>query len=553
MLLACGTALAALMLFFMQAMTTFTYDDYYYAVFLRDGLSGFLTQNVTHYLVRNGRVLVHAAVELLLAAGTWAYSLANLLILGGVLTLGLRYLRTAEVRQTDRTLLAGWAAALVLAGSYRVFGSWLLCPADSANYMLPLLSIFGMVLAMRRGSRWPAVILALLCGASTELCSATGFVIAALELLDERLRKNRWNRLRLLCLGCILCGLATILLSPATQQRVSRELSLSGIGFSFLRYANSIAAPGTSLPLLTIVSVLLGLGVPGKAWVRMLSIPTALLLASGWLIPRSTMFTAAAFAVFCVYLFLCAVVMILDGRERRCGFALLSGLACAAIMTLSSSCSIRVTIPFVLILLVCSLHLLQCIHFRCPERRSVLRCAAALCVWTALVLHIPTLQGIAGNWRIMHRNEASMTPEAVTYTDYDPRYCPQQLFMSADFERVYLKYLGLEGADVRYNYTFGPELTIGSSAQTCILYRDSCYLPLRAAVEAAGGTVDMISDGFLEIRLADACFLYQRPKLYTPDGVLDAAWDFISVENRYYISTDLLESALGIDPARWEG
>lgn len=543
-----GAALGAVMVFIMQAMTTYTYDDYYYAVFLRDGLSGFLEQNVAHYLARNGRVFVHAAAELLLGAGSWVYSLGNLAILAAAAALGLRWLRTEDGPDGEPALTAGAAAALVLLGSYRVFRSWLLCPADSANYMLPLPVIFGMLLALRRGKRLPAVLLSLLCGATTELCAAMGFVLAALELLEGRIREGRWDRLRLVGLGCILCGLATILLSPATQSRVGRELSFSGIGFSFLRYANSIAAPGTSLPLLTAVTVLLGLGMPGSRWVRLLSIPMAGLLALLWALPLNTRLTALVFGVFCAYLLLCAGAMLLEGSQRRCAFGLLAGLASVAIMSLSSSGSVRVTIPFVLMLVLCGVQLVRLVARRC----SGIRAAAALCLWAALMMHIPTLMGVAGNWRIMQENEAAMTPEAVSYQDYDPRYCSQQLFMSSDFQRVYLKYLELEAAQVRYTYSFGPEVVIGGTARSSIHYRDRTYLPLRSVVEAVGGTVEFISDSFLEIRIGEECFLYRGPLLHTPNGTVDAAWDFISVENRFYISTGLLRSELGIDPAMWE-
>lgn len=543
-----GAAIGMVMVFLMQAMTTYTYDDYYYAVFLRDGFPGFLGQNVEHYLIRNGRVLVHVAAELLLGAGNWAYSLGNLLILAGVMLLGVRYLRAENADRAAPALTAGAAAALVLTGSYRVFRSWLLCPADSANYMLPLLAIFGMLLALGRGRRLPAVLLSLLCGATTELCAAAGFAAAALELLDERIRRGRWNRLRLVCLVCILAGLMTILLSPATRSRAGSELSFRSIGFGFLRYANSIAAPGTSLPLLVCVTILLGFTLPGKRRIRALGIPTALLLAAQWLLPRSTVLTTAVFGVFCGYLVLCAGAMILEGTERRCGFALLAGLCTAAIMSLSSSGSIRVTIPFVLMLILCSIRLVQRISLRIPLEALT---AALLCA--ALIAHVPTVLGIAGNWRIMQENEAAMATGAVTYRDYNPRYCSQQLFMSSDFQRVYLNYLGLEGMEVQHSYTFGPDVIIDGGAQPSIRYQGRSYLPLRAVIEAMGGTVALISDSFLEIRVGEECFLYQGPSLHTPGGTVDATWDFISVENRFYISTGLLGSALGIDAAQWEG
>lgn len=548
-----GIVLAAVMVFLMQAMTTLTYDDYYYAVFLREGPIAFFEKNVVHYLVRNGRVLVHMAVEVLLACGMSVYSLANLAILAGVVTLGLAYLRRDGDTPDNHLLCAGATAALVMAADYRIFRSWLLCPADSANYMLPLLAIFGMLLALRREKPAAAMVLSLLCGATTELCAAIGFAIAALEFLDGTLRRSRPDRMRLACLVFILCGMATILLSPATRNRVGGELSLDGFFLSFTRYANSLAAPGHSLLLLTLVTGLLGLGLPGGRAVRWLSIPVVLFLASGWLLPRSLALTNAAFAVFCVYLLLCAGVVIREGTERRCGFVLLGGLASAAVMTLTQSGSNRVTIPFVLMLILCGVHMLASIARRVPGKLPPIRAAVAVLLWAAVLMHIPTLAGIAGNWRIMQQNEASMEPDTIVYQDYDPRYCSQQLFMSADFQRVYLQYLGLEQAHVRCNYAFGPEFDVGGEPRQSILWQDRLYLPLRDCVEAAGGSVELIADFSLEIRVGETWTLFDSPALYTAHGVIDVCTDFISVENQFYISAELLEQEFGIKPVTWEG
>lgn len=538
-LLVCGALIGMLMLFLMQGMTTYTYDDYYYAVFLRDGPLGFLEQNVEHYFLRNGRILVHIAAELLLAGGSWIYSAANLGILAAVILLGVRYL---EMRaQKNWPLVYGVCTAMVMLSSMRVFRSWLLCPADSANYMLPMLALLGMLQALRRGKMFPAVLLSFLCGATTELYSVMGVTVAAAELLWVRWKKGRWDRLRLICLGCILCGLATILLSPATQERASSEFSIGGVGFSFLRYANSIAAPGTSLPLLTAAALLLGKALPKRmAW---FAPAMAVLLASSWILPRSTRFTTVVFGIFCCYVLVCAGSMIVAGGKRQSGFLLLAGLASVAVMTLTDSGSVRVTIPFVLCLLLVNAHLLG----MCCLDRKWLRTASGVILCAALLAHIPTLHGIAGNWQIMVRNERSLAEGTGAYTDYDPRYATQSLFMSQDHQRVYLAYLGIEDPDIRYTHAYGPNVELGGGTYPTVLYRGGVYIPLRAAVEAAGGTVKLISDSFLEIRLGEQVFLYQAPMLYTPNGSRDVNWDFLSLENCFYVSAAVLLEEMGLD------
>ena len=367
------------------------------------------------------------------------------------------------------------------------------------------------------------------------------FAAVALELLWERFRKGRWDRVRILCLGCILLGLSTILLSPATRDRVGEEFSLAKVGVGFLRYANSIAAPGSSLLLLTVTAPVLALGLPRGSKLTWTAVPMTALLASGYVLPRSTRFTAAVFGVFCLYVLVLAGAMILTDRERRCGYVLLAGLGSAAIMTLSASGSVRVTIPFVICIIVTAAHLLPELKIR--NLRGIL--AAVLSA--LLFLQAPTVVGIARNYRVLLSNNQTLAQTPATYTDYDPRYCTQQIFMSRDHQRVQLQYLGLEEAEIRYNYSFGPEITLGDRTVSTLRYRDKVYIPLRAAVEARGGTVDLISDSFLEIWVDGRCWLYQAPMLHGPEGSRDVNWDFVSVENQFYIAEDLL-AVLGIAP-----
>lgn len=187
--LICGALVGILMLFMMQGMTTYTFDDYYYAVFLRDGPKAFLEKNLEHYCLRNGRVLVHIAVEILLAGGRWFYSVGNLVVLAAVIGIGVQYLDRDAHR--DWPLILGSSVAMVMISSMGVLRSWLLCPADSVNYMLPMVALLGMLLALRRRKRIPALLLSLLCGAATELFAVMGFAAAAAELLWMRYKEGR--------------------------------------------------------------------------------------------------------------------------------------------------------------------------------------------------------------------------------------------------------------------------------------------------------------------------------------------------------------------------
>lgn len=541
-ILCAGALVGVVLLFLMQAMTTFTYDDYYYAVFLRDGLADFVEQNIGHYLVRNGRVLVHCAAELLLAAPQYVYSCANLLVLADIFWFGLKWLRGNTPDSKLVPALLGSAMALVLMNGFQMYRSWILCPADSVNYMLPMVALIAMLLSLERGKSVRAAFWALLCGASTELYAAVSMGLILLEILRFRLTKGRWDRLRLICSGCILAGLATILLSPATQTRVGAEFSIQGVGLGFLRYANSIAVPGRALGVLTVLALLFGMDLGCRSILGRLSVVIAGLLATGWVLPRSAVFTAVVFAVFCVYLLACAVAML--RTDPNCAFLVLGALGTTAVMTFSQSGSARVAIPFLLFLELAGVHML----LKLADRRWF-HGILAIVLTTALVLHIPNLVGVAQNRQIMIKNEQTLAIDG-SYEPYDPRYCTQQVFMSTDFQRVYLAWLNLEGITPRYHYSYGPEVTIGGVTERTVLAHGRTYVPVRPVIEVAGGTVRLISDSFLEVRLGNNCWIYQAPILNTPQGAVDVTWDLMSLENRFYISTAVLENVLGV--ADWE-
>lgn len=537
-----GTMLTGtVMLLLMQGMTTYTSDDYAYALFLRDGLFGFLRENAIHYITKNGRALVHVVVELLLAGGSWFYSVVNTLIMAACFLLGLRYLDGEK--KHDRLLEMCAVMALIFLGNYRVFRSWFLCPSDAANYTLPLIAVFGLLLSLRRNNPKVTAVLALVCGATTELCSMMGFVAVALELLWERFRHGRWDRRRCISLVHILVGLSTILLSPATRSRVDAEFSLLGIGTSFLRYANSIAAPGTSLLLLTIVTLLLFASLPKDGLLRRTTIPVALLLASGWFLPRNTRFTTLVFAIFCLWLLLCAGTMILKNHNQSCGVVLLMGLASAAITTFSNSGSVRLTILFVICLITVGGYSLSELSL---QTGSSLRPAAAAALTAALILQVPTATGIAENWQILRSNKLTLAETPATYRDYDPRYCTQQIFTSQAHQQLYLQNLGLENAEIQYTHSSGPDILLDGKTQHTVLYRDKLFVPIRAVIEAHGGTVELISDGLLEIRLGKQCWIYQDPVLHGSAGTRDVTWDFVNFDNIFHISTDVLSQELGI-------
>ena len=380
-----GTLFAtAILLFALQAMTTFTFDDYYYSQFWREGFSRFAEMNVYHYLTRNGRVLVHLVAETFLASDTAFYGLCNTLILSGISLLFFRFSNHDQKDGSQKYLSALTIFCLLVLGTnYRVLKSWIFCIADSANYLFPFLLIGLLMYLMDRPRRASLLlyICAFLCGATTELCGSMAFILVLLYGLHRFWKEKRINWQTLVVLICICAGIITIFLSPATLQRVGEEFSFKRLATSFVQYANSFAAPGTSLKNLILLCVLMGVqpAICRANKIMYSGLPVGSLLAASYFIPRSVIWTAICCLVFFAYVLICSAVMLCSEKHCRCAFMLLAGLCSSGIVMLSKSCSIRVTTPFLLMVILCSTHYIIQIFSRLGEKKR--GCACAFPLW----------------------------------------------------------------------------------------------------------------------------------------------------------------------------
>lgn len=137
-------------------MTDYFGDDYYYATFVRDGFSHFLSENVLHYNTVNGRALVHLLDEVLIGWGLWPFRIFSVLFYGGlvILVAGLaaRTYRPRGGRDPDafrRALCLSCAAFGLL--DISMLREGVLWATGSLNYFFPIgLCILLFYLCMRR-------------------------------------------------------------------------------------------------------------------------------------------------------------------------------------------------------------------------------------------------------------------------------------------------------------------------------------------------------------------------------------------------------------------
>lgn len=549
-----GTAAAAaVLLILLQRATTFTSDDYYYALFWRDGLWGFIRKNGGHFLRRNGRVLVHMLASTFLGMDLTVYALFCTAMLGGVFALLFWYQHgDAPVPR------GGWAAGLavfflcLLAADYRVMKSWFLCVADAFNYIYPLLMIALFLVCLDRapaGRLGTAALLlsAFLAGATTEQGGVMASGLAGLVILEQWFTEKRLDRRRLWALCGAVLGLLTIFVSPATLSRTAAEFSFSALGRSYLQYTNSLAAPGLSLRTMVFLSLAMGLFPLTKRAPRVLyaGLPLGALLAAGFLLPLSVDWNTGVCTAFFCYLLVSAAALVFFSPCRRSGFLLLAGMASAALVMFSRSCSVRVTTPLVLLMAVCGTFFLAQLYAGLGRALQAAAAPALAAVFALTVfLQVPLFRGVWSNYAILKENaaaaEEARTTGVLEYRDYNPSYCLQDLFTNGPVSSFFMSYYRLPPeTQVVSTYQEAPPRNPDGWQIPTVIHDGRYFVPMEELVQRGGGSSEGISDLFLRMKADGHTILYHAPAIYRDGAVFDASQDVFMYQDYYYISLDL--------------
>lgn len=546
-------AAAAVLLILLQRATTYTSDDYYYAMFWRDGLWGFIRKNGGQFLQRNGRVLVHMLASTFLAMDLTVYALFCTAMLGAVFLLLFRY-QHGDGPVSRRCWAAGLAVFFLclLAVDYRVMKSWFLCVADAFNYIYPLLMIAVFLVCLDRapeGRFGTAALLlsAFLAGATTEQGGVMAVGLVLLTLLEQWFTEKRADRRRLWVLCAAVLGLLSIFASPGTRSRAAAEFSFSVLRHSYVQYANSLAAPGLSLRTMVFLSCAMGLLPLTKRAPKVLyaGLPLGALLAAGFFRPLSVDWNTGVCTAFFCYLLVSAAALIFFSPCRRSGFLLLAGMASAALVMLSRSCSVRVTTPLVLLMVVCGAFFLAQLY-ACLGGALQAAAAPVLAAVFALTvfLQVPAFRGVRSNYEILKENAAAAEEARITgvleYRDYDPSYCLQDLFTNWLISSFFLSYYQLPPeTQVVPTYQEAPSLNLDGWEAPMVLHDGRYFLPMEELVYHNGGSSEGISDAFLRMKADGHTILYHAPMVYRDGTALDASREVFMYQDYYYISVDL--------------
>ncbi len=220
-------------------------DDYYYSTFVTSNSNEFWSKHFHHYMVDNGRLIVHVLASCFLALPPLAWQIFNSLLLGLYVYFGMRIVLGGAVRPN---IVQAAGAGVVLV--YAIFMQdielsrqsiyWL---TGSFNYVYPLGLLMGYWFLLEHAPQSKAAsallpVLAFLSGASTEQNAVMTVGLGGLYCLDRIfIKKDKVGGVLLLAVAASAAGAMTVILAPATFVRYGLE-NKEQIPFAQLLFSN---------------------------------------------------------------------------------------------------------------------------------------------------------------------------------------------------------------------------------------------------------------------------------------------------------------------------
>ncbi len=534
------TALMLLMAFLTYA-TTKSADDFWYSVFLSGGIKRFISLNVKHYQQFNGRVWVHVVAQIILYAGNWLFALIAMLIV---------VLLTWCVSRTQKLPFLP-IAVLVLSGflvmPLQMLTEGVLWISAFCNYVLPAALLMGEVCLFAELERRGAtplrsvllILVAFLCGASTEQTGLTAVGITLLFTLHSLRVKKSVSLLLLFCSLFTILGVITIFVSPATQGRVSAEVELLGSLRLSLQTRADLCFEGWNILVILLAFLLLAAACAtrGKAlFLRLLSMLFPFVLLFGYIAGMPV------FSYECALVLLLVTGMIFTLCPNFLQAYLPVGMLCFAmvlsegVMLFTQSNGYRTQVPLYLYLVVAlAIMVVQTIP------RKLWPYVSAVLLGVALLVRLPQISGFYHNWQTERQNQVyaqDYQETGILYysMDYDSDYTHAAAFTDGYFWQTYLDSVGFDEVTGTYyvysSSSFPLWLNETLLSLPALDLEGTLYLPLRLVLETAGGTVDITGNGLL-LSLNGTDYTYYEGTL----SWTDTAGDVETIEFEAY--TDL--------------
>lgn len=560
-----AAVLAAVFLF---SRITVYCDDYLYASFFRDGLSGFWELTKWHYLHFNGRAFVHFAAELVLWADKYIYMLLAPAMLAEVFYLGQR-LQSGTPDRGLSLAAAGVCVFAVLALPLRFLRNSLLWMSAGFNYLFPLAVILPTLWLLKRDLARgrlgaPTLVLAFLCGATTEQNGMAAFLILGGYAVLMWLRKE--GTLSKALAVCLVTGIGylTVIFAPGTWIRVGHETGggiLTVLHPSVLplrvKQALGYLTGEWGLPwLFVLFSVLVGLDAAVTEG-RPKLLCAGFAVGPMYLLLRDLGKTNDATFLSLVW-FLAVTVIWLLRRETAVRGLLLGGmLASLLVMVFTTAAAERTTVPAILILMtVCASLACGCVK---GGSRWVQPAVCALLAAFLFILSLPTFNGYTKNSVILEKNARSFRSDGIITLDMDVdrEYTYFSYLDSNSYLRNAVTYYKAEGKKITYTnsrYKVSGAYASGTAGLPIYEKDGALYVPIQDSIDMAGGESDWDFDlGGTWARLNGRAFIFYPSGEIAPygDGAgtvegAPAYTDVWSPSYTYYVPMDVMTELFGI-------
>lgn len=405
------------LLFALMTQLNLYCDDYRYATFFKDGLSGFWENTKQHYLITNGRVFVHLLLPVVLLFKTNLYMFLFPLFLLGIFYYGTKV--QSDSFDFRQIVFAMTIAILLFLGMslahYRAAVFWV---SGDFNYVFPVFFVLVTLFLLKRNLEKNKIspltlIFCFLSGATTEQCGAMAMMGMFLLGITFFLRKKAKLSVCFIPLLLALFGYFTILMAPGTDARIDADGGGAlGSVFQFevfhQRYSN-VFSYFTGENGYNLLGVLLFAGVGllpkvDKTVSKILYV--GILLAALSLLFDCLKWYGIATLIFIIFTFLFACYFLKKESFLGLSITLFLVLVSQGIMLFTTISSYRVAVPGILMLIL-GVSFLWCqILQRCNLVLGISFLAALFFV--GLLSFLPMLYGCIQTNKVYDENIANL-------------------------------------------------------------------------------------------------------------------------------------------------
>ena len=197
-------------------------DDYYYITFSQGSIQDFFNHHINHYLLDNGRVIVHLLASIFLSVNLIWWKIFNSFMLATIAYLGSK-LVSRNSFYASLTFFAGTCLIGINVSRQSIY--WL---TGSFNYVYPIfmLFIFWYLIEKYINNNRHTLLLCLLGFLASSTVEQGSMMVLGLTIilfLKEIIITKKFNKKLFFVLLFVIIGTSSVILSPATFARIKSE------------------------------------------------------------------------------------------------------------------------------------------------------------------------------------------------------------------------------------------------------------------------------------------------------------------------------------------